>query len=1656
MTNEQIPPQPRPEIRSQRRYTWLALGLLIVVLVCGVYFRFVGFDWDESNHLHPDERFLTMVSSAIQIPDNLSEYFNSQTSRLNPYNSNFGLFVYGDLPIFITRYSAHWLDELCKANEQFCFRTNSGPMILSGYDGVHLLGRALSGLLDLFTLILMFLIGKRLYGIKTGLLAAALGAAVVLQIQQSHFYTADIFASFFVAACLFFVIRLGDTFSWVDTIGAGVSGGLAIASRINVAPVLGILAVAVFIPVLSRWRDPQRKATLEGALARLVAAGLIAIITFRFFMPYAFDGLLSFDPRWQSNMDWARRINSGEDPGGPPGVQWTSRAPLIFPWVNIVFWGLGVPLGLAAWLSWAWAGWQTFVANYLKDRHGHFMDWISRVAQSRHLLIWLWVSGYFVWMGSTWVKSIRYQLPIYPFLSILAAAGLVAFLDRAARARRSTMWRAISIAAVAFVLVGTYAWAWAFTDIYRNPTTRVAASRWIYENVPTAVTLNLNENGVMKPLHLPFPNTTLLGMDNQPIAVPFEVGQNSSVVESVRFNRLIDQVADADPETVRITIGASPDGARSLTSADLTAHLETGGARGQSYDLPLNNPITLMPGETYYAILTPVSGAPIQAESSTLANEHWDDPIPLRLNGRDGFSQYHGVEMKNYDVDTPEKLAGLIDSLDQTDYVMMTSNRLYGSIPRMPMHYPLTSEYYRLMLAGQLGFKQIASFEAYPTLGPFTFPDQETTQALSLWPDPTRCPQSNVPQCQGLINVPMPPAEEAFSVYDHPRVLIFQKTPDFNLDEVRARLGGVDLRDSLTDLTPKAQTDAPTGLMLSEATWQAQQEAGTWSELFDRDGLLNSSPLLGGIAWYVTILLIGWFAFPIVFSALPGLKDRGYGVSRMAGLLTAVFVVWFAASLKVVPFTRATILASVLLLALVGGSAAWRQRVQLRLFVRENRRTLLSEEALFGAAFLFFLVVRFGNPDLWHPVMGGEKPMDFAYLNAVIKSQYFPPYDPWFAGGQVTYYYFGFVLVAFLVKLLGIMPAIAYNFAIPTLFALTAVGAFCAGYNLVQALTRWVRGRYWLKNPLVIGLIAAVFAVFMGNLGEAQLLQEQIAALDPATFSTTIEPLKRTVETAQGLSKMIVEGASLNLRAEWWYFTPTREIPASPTEAGPISEFPYFTFLYADLHAHMIAMPLTLLVLVFAISWISRPPLWSWGGAASIALGGLAAGALRPTNTWDYPTYLLIGSAALLFGTWATESLQRTSTWVRLGVRVAAFVLIGMAAFLPFTRQYATAYSSIEEWKGSLTPWWAYLNIHLLFLFPIVTLIVWEIRRWGWRWWRAMWKSVLRKWRWAVVLIGLVLVAAILWLYRVNREIPLADGSGLIQTQRDVILIAAPIMLLCALLAIRPRLPAAYRFWYFLVFLAIGLTMAVEIIVLKGDISRMNTTFKFYLQVWILLGISAAVALGWLADRLERWRGWGSWLWKGFMGLLVFASFLYVPLATRGKMLDRWTASQPPGLNGADYMLSAEYGEAGPFNAQPFQLQWDHAAIQWLQDNVQGSPVIAEGSSPLYHWGSRISINTGLPTIVGWDWHQRQQRSIMPEWIVLSRMQDVALLYQTIDQDAARKILDRYGVKYIIVGDLERSYYAPEGLEKFELMAQNGLLRVPYQNEGTKIFEVIR
>jgi uncharacterized membrane protein len=194
-------------------------------------------------------------------------------------------------------------------------------------------------------------------------------------------------------------------------------------------------------------------------------------------------------------------------------------------------------------------------------------------------------------------------------------------------------------------------------------------------------------------------------------------------------------------------------------------------------------------------------------------------------------------------------------------------------------------------------------------------------------------------------------------------------------------------------------------------------------------------------------------------------------------------------------------------------------------------------------------------------------------------------------------------------------------------------------------------------------------------------------------------------------------------------------------------------------------------------------------------------------------------------------------------------------------------------------------------------------------------------------------------------------------------------------------------------------------------------------------------------------------VWQTTLALLVFAAALYPILATKAKWDIRMNKDAPHTLDGMAFMPYVEYGDSG----QTVPLNYDYEAIQWMYRNISGSPVIAEAhsSNPYRSVGNRVSMYTGLPAIVGWDWHQRQQRAVMPGTLVSSRINDVNTLYNTINVNDAITILDKYDVRYIYVGQLEWVYYQPEGLIKFDQMVEAGYLEEVYENDGTSIYRVV-
>ncbi|MCX6031357.1 MAG: DUF2298 domain-containing protein, partial [Chloroflexi bacterium] len=539
----------------------------------------------------------------------------------------------------------------------------------------------------------------------------------------------------------------------------------------------------------------------------------------------------------------------------------------------------------------------------------------------------------------------------------------------------------------------------------------------------------------------------------------------------------------------------------------------------------------------------------------------------------------------------------------------------------------------------------------------------------------------------------------------------------------------------------------------------------------------------------------------------------------------------------------------------------------------------------------------------------------------------------------------------------------------------------------------------------------------------------------------------------------------------------------------------FFTFTYADLHAHMVALPLTLLGLAIAVAlvrnrdWIleigdsgesanlqspisnTEPSPWciTLPELLPILLLGLVAGALRATNTWDFPTYLLIGLAALC----VLEAMRRRQmpfpealderlafifrAVVSVLWRTVILVVVAVVTFYPYTKNYATAYAGLQFWDGAKTKIGDYLIVHGFFVVMAAIYLVSELgaqigrrtederRRTGDEG-RTTDEDAASSFQLPVssFVFGPSSLSYILG----ATIVVLAAGLAL---KAQVWLIALPLAVLAAVLAFGRDVPPSRRLGLLLIALAFAITMGVEVVRQKDDIGRMNTVFKFYVQAWTLFGVGTAFGLAGWASRAASWRPRrrnAAWV---VTAVLFAGVMLYPAFAARAKVADRFSAdASPHGLDGMAYMDKALYSD----NNRDLKLADDKAAILWMLRNVAGSPVILEAQTPEYRWGSRFSIYTGLPTVQGWSWHQKQQRSVVPG-VVDRRVAQVKELYDTTDLQRAQHLLDTYHVSYIVVGELERAYYNPAGLAKFDTLVKQGYLSLAYAGGAVRIYQVV-
>jgi YYY domain-containing protein len=459
------------------------------------------------------------------------------------------------------------------------------------------------------------------------------------------------------------------------------------------------------------------------------------------------------------------------------------------------------------------------------------------------------------------------------------------------------------------------------------------------------------------------------------------------------------------------------------------------------------------------------------------------------------------------------------------------------------------------------------------------------------------------------------------------------------------------------------------------------------------------------------------------------------------------------------------------------------------------------------------------------------------------------------------------------------------------------------------------------------------------------------------------------------------------------WFAPSRSIPDA------ITEFPMFSFLLGDLHAHVLAIPFTLLALGFALQVALRGP-----RRLELVPAGVALGVLYAINAWSFP--VVAGVMALAPVLWLRDPGRVTSA-LRAVAWSGAVIVVALLALAPFWLAFepnARGLGLVDERRGLAR--FARDQAGLLGAFAWVLAAAFAQRA----------RAVRRRAR------ALAFAAAA------------ALAGGALLAPADLIGVGLlAIGTAVALWTALTRALAAERFGWLLIAAGLACVAGPEVVYVRDEfdgspLERMNTIFKLGYQAWILLAIMAACVLPFG----RRWLPAAAWrVWSPIALLLLAAAAAY-PVAG--------TYARTGGLRGEPTLDGRRWLER--------DAPGDVAAIEWLRAHAGPDAVVLEAVGDDYSaFGhARISTFSGRSAVLGWEGHERQWGHDPG-----ARRAEVALMYRAVDPALVTRLFDRYDVGYVVAGPLERADYGTDGLAKFDRMGTRVLDR-----DGTTVWRLQR
>jgi YYY domain-containing protein len=845
---------------------------------------------------------------------------------------------------------------------------------------------------------------------------------------------------------------------------------------------------------------------------------------------------------------------------------------------------------------------------------------------------------------------------------------------------------------------------------------------------------------------------------------------------------------------------------------------------------------------------------------------------------------------------------------------------------------------------------------------------------------------------------------------------------------------------------------------------------------------------LSFLSWYIAVSLAGWIAFPIAYRLFRFLPDRGLAFSKPLGLLLVGYLFWLLASLGILRNDNSGLLVALALL--VAGELLWLKKEglsELRGWLGGQKNYLLAIELVFLLAFAVWTLIRAYNP----AIDGTEKPMEFMLINSILRSPTLPPADAWLAGYSISYYYFGYFIVAALARITAVDSAVAFNLGLSLTFGLTATVSTGLVTNLL-ALVKSARSpepqspARHLTASLLPGLLGCLLVLFVANYyGALELVHDNGGLADLQVPGLYYDfGSASDLSKVQSLQQMQRQPGIRAGMVNFWNWLDLKQLgpnaPANPTgfqsslpnwffaartlhdrsligsETEVIDEMPAFSFLLGDLHPHVLALPFDILALALALQWLlsgiqsgkalesgsQQAQDWFQLGFSAVLLGGLIF-----LNTWDFPVYWFLTVVCWIAGLGLVLGFPRlASLWRRLAP-IPIFLLLGSAAlYLPFLFVF-------QSQAGGIAPNLAYpsrLQQELVMFGPVwivaAVFLVWLLRRAG----RAL-NHKVALWITGGLLLALTGLALML---SAGSLVGSGDGTsvnfyplllsqalGLLVQRR---LVDSPTAILAALMV---GYSAAFVY-------SLACPKPAADNPNGGEALSVESRFPGLPAVVLALAmiLTGALLLAgpeylFLRDVFNSrmntvfkfyFQTWILWGLAAAFGIGYLMTFL------RGARREIFSAAMVvvllPGLYylyGGLLSRTGSFSSAPTLNGMAYYTQAypnDWAAMQWLEQHASGSPVILEGSQGAY-WtegpSSRFAMMTGLPTLMGWANHEAQWRGAGFSQ-VSARQDEIKTIYQTSDWKTAAALLDKYQVKYVIVSNWEKTWYRPVNTNKFD------------------------